>query len=60
MDTGVYALLLPYLRLLIPQALERAGCDDPALRGLAEEARKSVDSHPVLREHALPLGDVPA
>lgn len=59
MDTGVYALLLPYLRALLPEALARAGCGENALEDLAAQGRASVEAHPVLRQHARPLDPLP-
>jgi aminoglycoside phosphotransferase (APT) family kinase protein len=55
MDTTTYELLLPYLGFLLPQALREAGCREPGLDGLAQEARATVDAHPVLRAAARPL-----
>jgi hypothetical protein len=55
MDTTTYELLLPYLGFLLPQALHEAGCREPALDGLAEEARATVEAHPVLGGVARPL-----
>lgn len=56
MNTTVYALLLPYLRFLVPQALERAGCTDPFLPELAREGAAALEQAPaVLRDHAQPL-----
>jgi len=59
MDTSVYALLLPYLRLLLPQALARAGCDDPRLAELEAEGRSAVRESPLLRAHARTLDSLP-
>jgi aminoglycoside phosphotransferase (APT) family kinase protein len=55
MDATVYALLLPYLRLLIPQALKQSGCDDPGLADLEERGRRAIQESPILREHARDL-----
>jgi hypothetical protein len=59
MDTAVYTLLLPYLRLLVPQALARAGCDDPRLIELEAEGRGAVEGSPVLRAHGRTLDSLP-
>jgi aminoglycoside phosphotransferase (APT) family kinase protein len=55
LDTALHATLLPYLRFLLPQALEQAGCGEGFLRPLGEEARAGVAAHPLLRAHARPL-----
>ena len=57
---GVYGLLLPYLRGLLPEALARAGCDAAGLDGLARAGRAELAAHPVLRTHARPLDPLPA
>jgi aminoglycoside phosphotransferase (APT) family kinase protein len=59
-DTSVYALLLPYLRALLPEALARSGCARAELAGFAAEGRAELDAHPLLRAHARPLDPLPA
>jgi aminoglycoside phosphotransferase (APT) family kinase protein len=58
MDTSVYALLLPYLRWLIPQALARSGARDPVLDGFEKAARQKLELSPVLAAHARPLAPI--
>jgi aminoglycoside phosphotransferase (APT) family kinase protein len=58
-DSSVYALLLPYLRALLPEALARAGCALPELARLAADARAAIEAHPLLRAHARPLDPLP-
>jgi aminoglycoside phosphotransferase (APT) family kinase protein len=60
MDTGVYALLLPYLRALLPQALVRAGCARERAAALLAEGEAAIAASPVLRAHARPLDPLPA
>ena len=55
MDLAVYRMLLPYLQLLLPQALAWAGCRDPKLDVLRKSGEAAVETHPVLRAHAKPL-----
>ena len=55
MDLAVYQMLLPYLQLLLPQALAWAGCRDPKLDVLRKSGEAAVETHPVLRAHAKPL-----
>jgi aminoglycoside phosphotransferase (APT) family kinase protein len=55
LDVTLYELLLPYLRFLLPGALELAGCKDPALAGFAREGEAVVEANPVLSAHATPL-----
>lgn len=55
MDTTTYALLLPYLCLLLPQALREAGCREPSLAGFEREGRAGADAVPLLRGAARPL-----
>ena len=59
MDTGVYEMLLPYLRFLLPEALARAGCEGPECRDFAREGEETVAAHAVLRDLAQPLGELP-
>jgi hypothetical protein len=59
-DPGVYALLLPYLSALLPEALARAGCPRSGLERFAADTRAAIDAHPVLRAHARPLDPLPA
>ena len=59
MDTGVYALLLPYLRALLPQALDRAGCDPAETAPFHAEGEAAVAASPVLRAQARPLDPLP-
>lgn len=60
MDTGVYEMLLPYLRFLLPDALQRAGCDSAECRDLGDEGEAAVRAHPVLGGLARPLDEWPA
>ena len=55
MNTTVYQLLLPYLRLLLPQALARAGCGGAELPDFLAEGEREIEQSPVLRHHARPL-----
>jgi aminoglycoside phosphotransferase (APT) family kinase protein len=55
MNTMLYQLLLPYLRLLLPQALERAGCSEAEQSGFLAEAEREIETSPVLHQHARPL-----
>jgi aminoglycoside phosphotransferase (APT) family kinase protein len=59
-DASVYALLLPYLRALLPEALARAGCARAELERFAAEGRAAIDAQPLLRVHARPLDPLPA
>ena len=55
MNTAIYEMLLPYLYWLLPQALTEAGCVEPGLAALAEDAQASLEAIAVLRDHAKPL-----
>jgi aminoglycoside phosphotransferase (APT) family kinase protein len=59
MDTGIYALLLPYLRALLPEALERAGCDPAETAALLDEGKAAIAASPTLRAHARGLDPIP-
>jgi len=54
MDTTVYRALLPYLEFLMPQALREAGCREPGLDALEQEATKQLEASPI-RAVARPL-----
>jgi aminoglycoside phosphotransferase (APT) family kinase protein len=59
-DTTVYALLLPYLRALLPEALARAGCPRAQVESFDADGRAGIDAQPLLRAHARPLDELPA
>lgn len=55
MNTTVYAILLLYLRFLMPEALARAKCDDPRLAEFMRAGTEAIAASPVLRDHARTL-----